>query len=118
MKEISLATLHGGVAMDLFSEELRKVMENIADPNATPDAVRTISIKVRIKPDKERRFATTTVSSSSTLAPVSPTEGTMFFRSAGGSLSAYEDDWQQKELADEAGRSIFEMPKAQEGGSK
>lgn len=84
MIEISLATLHGGVAMDLFNEELRKVMENIADPNATPDAVRTISIKVRIKPDKERRFATTTASSSSTLAPVSPTEGTMFFRSTDG----------------------------------
>lgn len=114
MTEISLPTLHGGAAVDLFDEELRKVMENIADPNTRPDAVRTISLKVRIKPDKERRFATTTVEAHSTLAPVSPTEGTMFFRGSGASLEAYEDDWRQNDLADAAGNSIFEMPKAKE----
>lgn len=47
--EITLMTLGGGVAQELFAREMAKVLASIADPNTEPDAPREITLKVRFK---------------------------------------------------------------------
>lgn len=52
--EITLMTLGGGVAQELFAREMAKVLASVADPNTEPDAAREITLKVRFKPSKDR----------------------------------------------------------------
>lgn len=115
MKEITLETVQGGIIIDLFNEQLEKVMANIADDNMPVDAVRKIKIVLAIKPDKTRSIATTKVSVSSELPAGRPYDGMCFLAPGeGGKLKACEDDYRQKELEDSSGNTIFTMPKAKE----
>ncbi len=104
MEKVSLATLNGGAVTDLFNAELEKILENIEDENTQPTAVRSVSIKVEIKPDKTRRTGTTRLSVSSKLASVKPQESLLYFDSDAGELAAFEDNPRQEVLA-------FEEPK-------
>lgn len=52
---VSLTSLKGGVAVELFDYELHRVLENIADDNTEPDEVREITLKVAFKPDEDRQ---------------------------------------------------------------
>ncbi len=114
MKEVSLETIQNGAVVDMFNEELQKVMENIADENTKPDAVRSITITVSIKPDKTRRSAATAIECKSRICPVKPSDGFIFLnQTKDGSLEAFEDDYRQKELEDADGVSIYTMPKAE-----
>lgn len=70
MKNVDLVTMQRGVVIDMFNEEFEKVFNNIADDNVKPDAVREITIKLQIKPDKTRKTAATKVDVNSKLAPV------------------------------------------------
>lgn len=110
MKPINLSSLQNGVVLDMFNEEFGKVMRNIADNNVKPDAVREITIKVSIKPDKTRQSATTRVDVSSKLAPVKSTDGMMFIGfDENNEPAAYEDNFNQPELDAENAPSIFKM---------
>lgn len=114
MKEVSLETIQNGAVIDMFNEELQKVMQNIADANTKPDAVRSITITVSIKPDKTRRSAATAIECKSRICPVKPSDGVIFLSEAkDGSLEAYEDDYKQLELEATDGKSIYTMPKAE-----
>jgi hypothetical protein len=42
---VSLETLGQGAAIELFSEELRKVLENVLDPNTKATATRSVTLK-------------------------------------------------------------------------
>lgn len=55
--EITLATLAGGALIECASHELRKICENIADPNTKADAKRKLQINVVIEPDEKRQMA-------------------------------------------------------------
>ena len=90
MKEVSLETIQNGAVVDMFNEELQKVMKNIADENTKPDAVRSITITVKIRPDKTRRSAATQVDCKITLSPVKPSDGFISLnQTKDGSLEAY-----------------------------
>ena len=115
MREITLGTLQNGKVTDLFDEELRKVMDNIADENTVPDATRKIKIVLAIKPDKTRSIATTKVTVTSELPAVRPMDGMCFLaHGEGGRLTACEDDYRQKELEDGEGNTIYQLPRAKE----
>jgi hypothetical protein len=98
--QVDLQSLNNGAVADLFEEELRRVLENIADPNTKAETPREITIKVKIKPNDERSSATTEVKSSSKLAPIKPHEHFMVFGNEGGRLTAYTADPRQQELID------------------
>jgi len=70
---VSLETMNGGAAIELFNEELQKVLNNIGDPNTKPDAAREINLKVKIKPDEKRRYADVSMQTTTKLAPVRET---------------------------------------------
>ena len=111
MKQVSLAELQNGAVVELFDDQLRKVLDNIADINTKPDSVRKIKIELAIKPDKTRKVAETKLSVSASLANIKPWESFMFFEkeSGTGKISAFEDQPGPElpginELAETAGR--------------
>jgi len=91
--KVALGTIQRGAVLELFDEELRKVLANIEDENTVANQERSITIKISIKPDKTRRTGEVKVQVSSTLAKVKPTESFVFFdRDDAGKFSAYADD--------------------------
>jgi len=93
VKKISLDTIQSGAIMDMFDEELRKVLANIEDENTVPNQERSITIKIAIKPDKTRRTGEVKTQVSSTLAKVKPAESFVFFdRDDKGNFTALADD--------------------------
>ena len=111
MKQVSLAELQNGAVVELFDDQLRKVLDNIADINTKPDQVRKIKIELAIKPDKTRKVAETRLSCNATLASIKPCESFMFFEkeSGTGKITAFEDQPGPElpginELAEKAGK--------------
>jgi hypothetical protein len=63
---VTLSGLADGGLEERFQRELMKVNANIKDPNTKPDAKRTITIKIELKPesaDRQVNVVRTTVSS-------------------------------------------------------
>ena len=50
-EEVSLSNILNGALEEKFKLEVQKVMSNIADPNVKRGSVRTIAIKLKIKPE-------------------------------------------------------------------
>lgn len=95
---VTLENLKAGGALQLFDDELNKVLENIMDPNTEPEAVREVTLKVKIKPDKDRATASVQVIPTSKLAPAVALGTRMFFGKKGGKYLAWEHDPQQLQL--------------------
>ena len=95
---ISLETLKGGAVIQLFNEELAKVMENIMDPNTEAEAVREVTLKVKIKPDRDRATGSVQIIPTAKLAPAVALGTRMFFGKKGGKYLAWEHDPQQLQL--------------------
>jgi len=91
-EKVTLANLAMGGAVELFDEELRKVMENIADINTDPKTARTITLQVKIVPDKDRSFGPVEISCASKMAPVSKLSTRLFFGKDRGNYFAIEHD--------------------------
>ena len=62
----SLDSLMGGLAVEKFNLELMRVVENCLDLN-TGDGDREVTLKVKVKPNKERTCLSTKVSCTSRL---------------------------------------------------
>lgn len=97
-KVLKLSDFNGGIIDDLFQEEFDKVLENIADDNTSPKASREINIKITIKPDEARGFATTRIDVKSKLANVEPSAGSIALSFDGRRVSAFTSDPKQLEL--------------------
>jgi hypothetical protein len=76
-ERVSLDNLGRGAAIERFDDELRRVLENILDPNTTI-AKRSVTLKVTIKPDEERALCQVDVDCKSSMAPVRPFKTNMF----------------------------------------
>lgn len=93
MKKVSIDKLQRGAVVEMFDEELKKVLANIDDENTRADYARSITVKFSIKPDKTRRTAETSLEVKSTLAPIKPSESFLFFdHDENGEIQAYEDE--------------------------
>jgi hypothetical protein len=114
--KVELQKFQNGAVIEMFNEELRKVIENIEDENTVAKAERSITIKIAIKPDRTRRTADVTVQTSSTLAKIKAAESLLFFdRDDQGALSAYED-YPGPEFPGLPESQIKPFPKAINGG--
>ena len=100
-KEVTLENVGNGAAIDFFNEELKKVLENIADENTQPDAVRKITLDFKIKPSKDRSGCIVQVSSSCKLPSVKPHDGFMLLGYDGEKVTAHTHDTKQLGLFDE-----------------
>lgn len=88
-KKINLETINSGAAKDLFDEAFKKVLENIADENTRPTAIRSITLKFSVKPSEDRGQAATTVDVETKLAPIKQNSGTMLFSFDGDIVEAF-----------------------------
>jgi hypothetical protein len=115
LKKFELQNIQNGIVIDLFNEELLKVLANIKDENTAANQERSITIKIAIKPDKTRRTGEVKVHAYSTLAKVKPGESFLFFdRDESGDFSAYMDD-PGPELPGIDEKAPVPFPRASEG---
>lgn len=76
--DLKLANLCSGAAEDLFQEVLKKVLENVFDPNTDATAARKIVLTVTLKPDADRSTLDAEVNADVKLAPVNGAHGKVF----------------------------------------
>ncbi len=66
---ISIDQLAGGGVSERIQREFNKIAENVLDPNTKPDATRTLTVNITIKPNKNRQMGDAEVVVKSSLAP-------------------------------------------------
>ena len=75
---LSLVNVAGGSALELFQQELDKVLENILDPNTPAETNRKITLTVTFTPTPERTQSGISVECASKLAPFNGAGGVAF----------------------------------------
>lgn len=93
MKNVKTSIME--MAMGAFSErvdyEMKKVVDNILDPNTKATAKRKISLTIELSPDDERSSIGVAVQAKSTLAPTNPVKTSLFVtKDDEGELSVVE----------------------------
>jgi hypothetical protein len=101
MDSDELVTLHnlaGGAAAELFGVELERVVADILDVNTEAEAVREITVKVKIKPDENRNFAQVAVTVASKLGTPRGVGTMIFLGKQAGRPVAIENNPDQRDL--------------------
>lgn len=76
MKEkLTLSNICEGRAEHMFQREIKKTLENIADPATTATREREVIIKFKFKPSKDRTRVDVIAQAQTKLAPISDIEG-------------------------------------------
>lgn len=83
-----LLTICNGAAVEKFFAELEKVKANIKDPNTEADDVRTIVLKFRFAPDKDRERVIVDCKADSRLSATRASGDVMFLGKRDGELVA------------------------------
>lgn len=87
------------VIMERIDEALGAVLDNIADPNTAPTAVREINVKLKIKPNNDRSTGVVEISCAKKIAPVAPWPMTLFFgRDSSGKNVVAENNVEQTDM--------------------
>lgn len=79
VQKVTLANLGEGAVVEMFDNELRKVIENIDDPNTDAETIREITIKMKLHPTKNRKAGKYNINVTSKLAGVAALENHLFF---------------------------------------
>lgn len=90
LKEVTLATLGGGAAAELFEHELQKVLADCLDPNTDPEAKRAITMRLTIAPSEDRESAAVSFKVESKLAGPKPVGRMVFIGKEMGRAVAYD----------------------------
>lgn len=69
MKHINIEQFSNGELTQQINRELEAVARNIADPNTEAKTARKITVTITMKPNEQRDFITTSITTKSTLAP-------------------------------------------------
>lgn len=102
-KEITLASLGGGALMELVTMELRKIGDNIADPNIQTEAKRKLQINIEIKPDPKGEMASLTYNVKTSMPGPSAGKAIAYIAKASGesAISFFEVETQPPLFGDE-----------------
>jgi hypothetical protein len=95
---VTLSSLADGAALELFQNELGRVVENILDPNTDPEAARKVVLEVRIKPQEDREQADVEVKVKATLAGIRGARTRFFLGRDHGQCVAIESNPKQQKL--------------------
>lgn len=96
-EQVTLATLRGGAAVEMFDAELQRVLENVMDPNTT-HAAREVTLKVKIKPDNDRGIGSVEIAVSAKLAAAVPVSSRFYLGKDRGKAVAFEYNPEQLRL--------------------
>lgn len=69
MIELNSVTIAEGGLIERLNNEIQKAVANCLDINTPAKKTRTVTLKVKIKPDETRAFASISVETSATLCP-------------------------------------------------
>lgn len=69
MKHINIEQFSNGELTQQINREMEAVARNIADPNTEAKMTRKITVTITMKPNEQRDFITTSITTKSTLAP-------------------------------------------------
>lgn len=106
---VTLGTIAGGAAVELFQVELDKVLRNIEDVNTDPKAKRRIVLEFIIQPDDARQVGAVGIRCSSKTASLKPVGAVLYFGRQAGAPIAIEVDTQQQKLFDQAPPELREV---------
>ncbi|WP_128656184.1 replication terminator protein [Paenibacillus sp. 598K] len=67
--KLNLNELSGGALVEKLDIEMRKLAENVLDPNTPAEVARTITVTIKIKPNEQRQVGNADISVKSSLAP-------------------------------------------------
>jgi hypothetical protein len=96
--QVTLDTLNMGAVRDLFEAAWERLLENIGDENTKAEAVRSIAITVKVKPNKNRDNAATVVAVTEKLAPLNPHEHFVVLSTDGRHVQAFTANLNQPSL--------------------
>lgn len=71
---INLSNFADGAVAERFNNELRKLLENIADPNTDPKKTRKLTLTLTLKADEKRDIASVSIQAKSQIAPAKDIE--------------------------------------------
>lgn len=94
---VSLANLGRGGAIERFDDEFQRALENVLDPN-TGESARTVTLKVKMKPNADRTWCSVDVSCSASLASAKPFATQIFVGKQRGKAIASEYNPEQLKL--------------------
>lgn len=69
MRRINIEQFSNGELTQQINREMEAVARNIADPNTEAKTSRKITVTITLKPNEQRDFITTSITTKSTLAP-------------------------------------------------
>lgn len=69
MIELNAATIAAGGLVERLNDELQKAVANCLDVNTDAKKTRTVTLKIKIKPDETRSVASVSVETATTLCP-------------------------------------------------
>lgn len=95
---LSMETLAGGGAIEMFDRELDRLLRNVADPNTDPEFVRGVSIEMLIKPAPDRESGVVQVRVKAKLAPPKPLKSQVFIGERDGQPVAVTYDPRQGDM--------------------
>lgn len=78
MNRESILQMGRGAFAERADYEMRKVIDNILDPNTKATAKRKITLTLEMVPDEERSQISVAVTAKSALAPTNPANTTLF----------------------------------------
>jgi hypothetical protein len=96
--ELTLANIGGGGLAEDVTRELRRICENIADPNCKTDAKRSLKIDLKIKPDAKGQTATVTYEVKTSMPGPQPGSTTAWIAMHDNKLGLFQMDLRQNEL--------------------
>lgn len=96
-ERVTLATLRGGAAVEMFDSEMQRALDNIQDPN-TQLTTRTITLTVKIKPDQNRSIGAVEINCGSKLAAPKPAVSQFYMGKDRGKAVAFEYNPEQLQM--------------------
>lgn len=108
-KRLTLASLGGGELELLVERELKKLCENIVDPNVKTEAVRKLTVVLSVKPDKKGQVADITYSVKSALPGPDASKTTAYIAMQPGTheIALFGVDIRQSDLFKDPKESVI-----------
>lgn len=98
LDSLTLETICGGAAAELFEQEQEKVLDNILDPNTDEKAARKIVLEITYRPGETRTSVATAIEVKSKLGPFKGAGGAAFLARQGGRVVAVTHNPNQLQL--------------------
>lgn len=119
MAELSLATLKGGAAVEMVDEAIKRLLENVVDPNTDATSKRKVTLVISLVPDKDREMLGVQLSVKMAMAPQATVNSVAYVAHTRDGVVAVEHDPKQPGLFPEEeqgeGATVHDI---KEGGAK